>query len=144
MIQERNLLKIIEKQLTLSSRFRSIERMRSSSRRKTALEVALKVGGWNEEESRTIRRVVKAHKAMRAWWPILDSESWATWRRYAQNCRDHTSNTSTTSNNNSNRNVNVSRISITGDTDAPIPTFAIGRAKGVWSRERERPEETGR
>lgn len=35
----------IEKQLTLSSWFRSIERMRSSSRRKTALEVALKVGG---------------------------------------------------------------------------------------------------
>lgn len=62
MINEKNLLRIIEKQLTLSSRFRSIERMRSSSRRKTALEVALKVGGWrNEEEnSRTIRRVVEA------------------------------------------------------------------------------------
>lgn len=45
MIHEKNLLKIIEKQLTLSSRFRSIERMRSSSRRETALELALKVGG---------------------------------------------------------------------------------------------------
>lgn len=65
MIHEKNLLRMIAKQLTLSSRFRSIERMRSSSRRKTALEVALKVGGWNEKESRTIRRVVEAQSDAR-------------------------------------------------------------------------------
>jgi len=41
--------KIIEERSTLSGGLRLTERMKGSSRRKTALELALKVGGYDEE-----------------------------------------------------------------------------------------------
>lgn len=59
--------------------------MKGSSRRKTALELALKVGGYDEESDESKGR----ESTKRVWRPILDSVSWATWRRCAQNCRNY-------------------------------------------------------
>lgn len=57
---KRNSLGTIEERPTLSALSRLAKRMRDSSRRETALELALKVGRYDGEGSRAIRRVEKA------------------------------------------------------------------------------------
>lgn len=66
--------KIIEERPTLSGGPRSTERMKGSSRRKTALELALKVSEYDEELDESKGRE-STKRCELVWQPILDSMS---------------------------------------------------------------------
>lgn len=118
---------------------RSAERMKGSSRRETALELALKVGGYDERRSRTKRRVGKStERCERGGQFLIRCREWLDEGVYKTTV---TATTTITINNNNNANVHGS---ITDDTDAQYHLRHRSSQGCMEPRASERDQETGR